>query len=98
MIKITVTNSPIREMKGIGKTSGRPYHMRIQTVYAHTINKEGVLGDFPDKFELALDEGELPYHAGQYTLQPSSLYVSRDGKLELRPRLTPAPPAASSRA
>jgi hypothetical protein len=91
MIKITVTNTPIREMKGIGKTSGKPYHMRIQTVYAHTVSLDGVFADFPDKTEIALEDGQTPYPAGVYTLQPSSVYVSRDGRLEMRPRLVAVP-------
>ena len=96
MIKITVTDTPIREMKGIGKTSGKPYHMRIQTVYAHTMSPEGVMADFPDKFELALDDGQNPFPRGVYTLAPSSVFVSRDGKLDIRPRLVPIPAKAAA--
>lgn len=89
MIKIVVTSPEIREMKGVGKTSGRPYHMRIQTAHAFPVDRDGVIGEFPDKFEIALDADQSPYPRGSYTLQPSALYVSRDGKLEVRPRLTP---------
>jgi len=89
MIKIAITSPDIREMKGIGKTSGKPYHMRIQTAHAFAVDKDGVAGEFPDKFEIALDEGQTPYARGSYTLHPSSLYVGRDGRIELRPRLVP---------
>jgi len=94
MTKIFVTSPEIREMKGIGKTSGKPYHMRIQTAHAFTVSPDGVLSEFPDKFEIALDEGQFPYQRGHYTLAPSAIQVDRNGRLEVRPRLIPAVPAA----
>lgn len=97
MIKIAITSPDIREMKGIGKASGKPYHMRIQTGYAFTINPaDGSVADFPDKFEIALEESQPPYPRGTYTLQPSAVFVSRDGRLEVRPRLAPVPSKASA--
>lgn len=94
MIKIAITSSDIREMKGIGKTSGKAYHLRFQTGHAFTVAKDGVLSEFPDKFEIILEDGQLPYPRGQYTLSPSALYVSRDGRLEVSPRLVPLPAKA----
>lgn len=88
MIKIVVSSADIREMKGVGKTSGKPYHLRIQTAHAYTVNADGTVGDFPDKFEIALEDGQFPYPRGHYQLSPSALYVSRDGRLECRPRLS----------
>ena len=90
MIKIAITTPEIREMKGIGKASGKPYHMRIQTAHAFTVSPDGVLAEFPDKFEIALEENQAPYARGAYTLSPSALFVGRDGRLECRPRLVPA--------
>lgn len=87
MIKITITSPIVREMKGIGKASGKPYHMRFQTGHAFTVDQDGLIAPFPDKFEISLDEGQFPYPAGDYQLQPSSLFVNRDGRLEVRPRL-----------
>lgn len=93
MIKIQVTTSEIREMKGIGKTSGKPYHMRIQTAYAFGVDPNtGAVAEFPDKFEIALEADQVPYQRGVYTLSPSSVFVSRDGRLEMRPRLVAAAP------
>lgn len=95
MIKIAIVSAEIREMKGIGKTSGKPYHMRIQTAHAFTVDpSSGAVGEFPDKFEIALDEGQQPYARGNYTLSPASVYVSRDGRIECKPRLLPLPPKA----
>ena len=93
MINCVITSPDIREMKGVGKTSGKPYHMRFQTAYCFAVDKDGVTGQFPDKFEITLDDGQPGYPAGKYQLHPSSLFVSRDGRLECRPRLVPVPAA-----
>lgn len=95
MINVAITSPDIREMKGVAKASGKPYHMRIQTGYAFTVAADGTIADFPDKFEIALDADQVPYPRGKYTLQPSAVFVSRDGRLEVRPRL--APVATSSK-
>lgn len=89
MIKIAITSPDIREMKGIGKVSGKPYHMRIQIAHAFCVGQDGVVAEFPDKFEIALDEGQFPYARGQYTLSPSAVFVGRDGRMDMRPRLVP---------
>lgn len=96
MIKIAITSPDIREMKGIGKTSGKPYHMRFQTGHAFTVAPDGVVSEFPDKFEISLEDGQTPYPRGTYTLSPSAVFVNRDGRMDLRPRLVPVPskPAA----
>lgn len=95
MLQIVITSSDIREMKGTAKVSGKPYHMRVQTAYAFPIDKEGVIAEMPDKFEILLEADQTPYARGKYQLQPSSISVSRDGRLEVRPRLAPV---ASSKA
>jgi len=90
MIKIQVLDTPIREMKGIAKVSGKAYHLRIQTAYAFTVSPDGVIAEIPDKFEIALDEDQRPYPRGFYTLQPSSIYIGREfGRMEMSPRLAP---------
>ena len=69
--------------------------MRFQTAFAFTVDREGVVSEFPDKFEIILEKDQKPYPRGAYTLQPSSLYVSRDGRIECAPRLAPAAPSAA---
>lgn len=95
MLTIAITSPEIREMKGIGKTSNKPYHMRIQTAHAFTVNVDGVLSEFPDKFEIALEDGQFPYARGKYQLADSSLTVSREGRLEVRPRLVAIAPVVA---
>jgi len=91
MIKIVITSSDVRNMAGIGKVSGKPYDLNFQTAHAFTVSPDGVCGQFPDKFEIMLDKGQPPYAPGNYTLSPAAVYVSRDGNLDIKPRLTLAP-------
>lgn len=92
MIKVTVHNTEVREMKGIGKVSGKAYHMHFQTAYAYTHAKDGKLNPFPEKIELTLDTDSngmpKPYATGDYQLHPASLYVGKYG-LEVAPKLVP---------
>lgn len=89
MIKIVITSPDVRNMTGVGKTSGKPYDFNIQTAHAFTVTADGVVAEFPDKFEIMLDKGQAPYPRGSYTLSPVSVQVSRDGRLEVKPKLTP---------
>jgi len=95
MIKIVITSPDVRNMKGIGKTSNKPYDLNFQTAHAFTVSPDGVLCEFPDKFEIMLDAGQPPFARGTYTLAPSAVYVSRDGNLDIKPRLIPAPVKAA---
>ena len=97
MIRIVITSPEIREMKGVGKTSGKPYHMRFQNAHAFTVDKDGIEAEFPDKFEMMLENDQLPYPRGKYVFHSSAFRISRDGKPEFLARLVPAP-AASAKA
>lgn len=89
MIQIFVTSPAIRELKGNGKASGKPYHLRIQACHAYTVDPDGTIVEIPEKFELMLADGEQPYLRGKYQLHPSSVTV-RDGKLTVgQVRLVP---------
>lgn len=90
MISIAITSPEVREMKGVGKTSGKPYHMRFQIAHAFTVGADGAVAEFPDKFEISLEDGQAPYQRGKYTLSPASVFVNRDGRLDVRARLVPA--------
>jgi Helix-destabilising protein len=90
MIKVVITTPEIKELKGTAKATGNPYHLRIQTAHAFTVDKDtGAIVEFPDKFEISLDKEQTPYARGTYQLAPSALYVGREGRLEVRPRLVP---------
>jgi hypothetical protein len=93
MINVAVSKSTIREMRGIGKASGKPYHLAFQDIHLYTIGPDGKPNEFPDKVELMLEKdqvGNFIVHApGRYTLHPSSVQVGRDG-LIVKPVLVPA--------
>lgn len=96
MIQIVITSTELREIKGNGKVSGKPFHLRIQTGYAFPIDKDGVVSEMPDKFEILLEAEQSPFQRGKYQLLPSSISVSREGRLEVRPRLAPLATASKA--
>lgn len=93
MIKVSIPAVITRNQAGVGKTSGKAYNMDFQTVYVHTIGKDGKPNPFPEKTEIILDKNDqgqpLVYAAGEYQLHPASLYVDRSGNLAVAPRLAP---------
>lgn len=94
MIKVQIVSATVRDFKGVSTKSGspKPYHMRFQTAYAFPVLPDtGEISPLPDKFELQLETEQAPYAPGVYDLLPSSLQVSRDGRLECSPRLAPVP-------
>jgi hypothetical protein len=97
MIRIHIAQATIRNLKGVSKSSGKAYDMNFQTAYAYTQDRDGNTPPFPEKFEITLPS-DLPhgYAPGDYTLQPSAIYVDRDGKLAVVPRLVPVKAKASS--
>jgi len=95
MLNVTITSDRLREMKGIGKTSGKPYHMFFQDAYLYTVGPDGKPNELPDKFELMLEKNEVGnpvvFPPGKYLLHLSSINVGRDG-LALKPVLVPVIP------
>jgi hypothetical protein len=89
MIKVTIAQTAVRDLKGTSAKTGRPYHMRFQNGYAHTVDKDGNAPPYPEKFEVQLEDEQQPYAPGDYTLHPSSLYIDRDGRLAVSARLAP---------
>lgn len=97
MLNVTITSDALREMKGIGKASGKPYHLFFQNAYLYTYGPDGKPNELPDKFEIMLDTDSLTgrpasYLPGKYVLHPCSLFVGRDG-LSVKPVLRPVIPA-----
>ena len=93
MIRVTVAQTTVRELKGTSAKNGRDYHLRFQNAYAHTVDRDGNTPPYPEKFEISLERDQAPYSAGEYSLHPSAVYVDRDGRLAVSPRLTPWKPA-----
>lgn len=89
MIRITVPALPVRNIKGTSTRTNKPYDMNVQTVYCHVSDLAGEPLPFPEKSEVVLDQGQAPYAPGEYTLSPASLYVDRNGRLAVAPKLVP---------
>jgi hypothetical protein len=89
-------------MKGVSKTSGKPYDLNFQTVWVHTVDRQGNQNPYPEKTELMLEKTEMGsaiFHAvGDYTLAPASIQIDRMGNLDLRPVLVPLKARATSAA
>lgn len=90
MIKIVISSGEPELINYTGK-DGKPAQLRKQTGHAFTVQPDGSVAEFPDKFGFLLNRDQAPYARGEYTLHPSALTVDRDGRLSCVPRLTPAP-------
>lgn len=102
MIRIIVQSAETVERSGVSKTSGKPYHMASQIAWFHLTDRNGQPQPYPQRVELMLDKDPQtgafkPYPVGEYTLDPSSLYVDRLGGLRVSPRLVPARTAHAAR-
>ena len=96
MIQVVITKDTTKELKGMGK-NGKPYHLQIQVGHAFTIDPDtGEVSEIPEKFEMMLDGEAKPFARGKYQLADSSIYVGRDGRLGINPRLIPIPAPAKA--
>lgn len=95
MLKVTVASSALDHISGLSKTSGKPYSMFKQTVYFHTVDKDGVEQLYPEKGNVLVEKDAagngLAYPPGIYYLHPSSFRLDRNGGLEVATRLVRAP-------
>ncbi len=91
MIKITITKPEAKVISGTS-AKGKAYELHIQQAYASVVDPDsGEVVEIPDKFEVILPRGQTtPFAKGIYTLSPSSIYVDRDGRLAITPRLVAA--------
>lgn len=95
MIKIEVKTSEVTN-----KTTKSGWAYRVQQAWAHLIGKDGQPMPYPVEIELSYwKETDQPYPPGNYTLDPSSLYVGDFrrltlGTMKLRALSQPAQKAA----
>lgn len=95
MIKIRILSDKCNILKGVGKDSGKPYEMHIQTAYAYTVADTGEVAEIPEKFEFVLPKDSdgfigKPLPRGDYTLSPTAIYIDRNGRMSINPRLIAA--------
>lgn len=91
MLKVTVASAALDNIAGIGKISGKPYSLFKQTVYFHTVDKDGVEAMYPEKGNILVEKDAqgngIAYAPGIYELHPSSFRLDRNGGLEVATRL-----------
>jgi hypothetical protein len=95
MQKVFITSNAVRNMNGIGKTSGKPYGMNFQVGHLFEVGADGAMSEFPSKFEFVLEKEQKPYDRGYYFLNDSAPYVDRNGNLAIHCRLTALPAPAA---
>ena len=95
MIKIRILTDKTQHLKGVGKASGKPYDMHLQTAYAFTIDGDGTVSEIPEKFEFVLEQEQPPFQRGDYTLTPDAVYIDRNGRMGINPKLKPVPAKAA---
>jgi len=87
MLKIEVL--PNSTTTRTSQKSGKPY--TICEGYAYELGKDGKPLPHPTRVEWFLGQEEQPPAPGVYLLAPASLYVGRDGRFAVAPKLVPAP-------
>ena len=97
MLKVTVVSNTLRRQPYVSKKDGKPGELFFQTVYLHTVDKDGKEGPFPEKLETIAErdpntQNPVAFDPGVYTLHPSAVFVDRDGRLAASLRLTPSKP------
>jgi Helix-destabilising protein len=94
MTQIQIHSQTLREIPFTNKKTGAADRLLVQTAYLHAVDEKGERGPVPDKFEIVLPKGITePHKPGMYTLHPSAIYVDRNGRLVVSPRLVPVPAA-----
>ena len=58
MIQVSVTSTEVRNQSGTAKASGKPYSLNFQTVWFHTVDRQGVKNPYPEKAEIILEKNE----------------------------------------
>lgn len=91
MIKIEVKSTEVRTVQGTSKKTGKPYTIRDQEAYAHTLDKDGKPRPYPERISLQLEDNQPAFEVGSYALSPAAIYVGDFGRLMLgRPVLVKA--------
>ena len=82
-IKIEVSTDAVITRSGISARTNKPYSIREQEAYAHTVDRDGVISKYPQRIKITLGDNQAPYPPGLYTVAPESFYVDRFDSLSL---------------
>lgn len=89
-MKIEITTPEVTVFSGTARRDGRPFSIRLQEGWADTGKA------YLERFELVLRDDQQPYAPGTYKLSKDSIYVDRNRRLAISPRLVPATPATAA--
>jgi len=95
-IKIEVSSDTVITRSGISARTGKPYSMREQEAYAHTVSRDGQPSKYPQRIKITLGDTQAPYQPGLYTVAPESFYTDRFESLTLGLVLRPLPAASAT--
>jgi len=99
VIRIEIKSAKVNVKSGTAKASGKPYTIKTQEGYAHTVDREGKPRPYPQQIEIALEKEQEPFAPGVYTIGPATLYVGDYNRLMLgRLVLIGVAPVAASKA
>ncbi len=85
-LRVEIQSTDIDDFSGTSK-SGKPFRIRKQQAFVFRPGEQ-----YPDRFQVRLQDDQQPYAPGHYVVDMSSVRVSRYGDLEFGPlSLTPAP-------
>ncbi len=76
-VKIEIVDMALDEFSGVSKKTGNPYHIRRQVAYLHRPGQK-----YPVSFKIQLDERQVPYAPGFYSLSADSIEVDSFGALQ----------------
>lgn len=87
-IRFEVKSVEIKERKGVGKRSGKPFEFMEQSAYMD-VGKA-----YPVEVKFILDGGVVPFEPGQYELTSQCFYVDRFGGVQVDLSKAKAVPSA----
>lgn len=92
MIQVSVHSAALREQPYNDKKTGERKVLHFQTLWLHLIGRNGEAEPYPTKLEVIADVDQrngMPtaYQPGKYSLHPSAIYIDRDNRLAVAPRL-----------
>lgn len=96
MLNIQVETTIVDTKTGTSAKTGKPYCIREQEAWMYGYDRDGKPHPHPQRIRLTLDDDQVPYAVGKYTLCPSSIYVDRFNQIAIRARLRPVQPALNS--
>lgn len=90
-LRIEIKSPLITEISGISK-AGKPYNIKKQVGWAYTYDQLGAPNPYPERIDISMAEGQMPYSIGNYLLSDKCLFVGDFNSLSVgRPILEVMP-------